>query len=1065
MKIKFLLSLAIIALVIIISCDTHEFTSPFDSDYWSGKEITPPATLTKTDLEIDKVRLNWTLSVNDYPEGYKFRIDKKIGSGAWKEKYLLVKPDQLSLTDTAEINQTLNYRIYISYDENISEPKELSYVNTFPAPTNLTTQQVTITNAKIMWNDNSKGEEKFTIERKISTVSEYQMIKEIEGDNLTTKFYNDTTVAPGTEYDYRITAVKGSDKSGSVVKRFLNLFQAPTGLTAIQNNVYTFTLNWTDNSNGEDGFKVERKIDGGAYSVIATVTGTNYVDNTVSKGYETVYYQVRAYKGTTYFSNYSQTNSVVSFPAPSNLSATQTSIISANLSWTDNSTGEDKFEIDRKISTESTYVKIAEVNGSDTATKSWVDNTVIPNLTYDYRVRAIKGLNNSEYVLKTLANTFQSPSGLTAIQNNVYTFTLNWTDNSNGEDGFKVERKIDGGAYSVIATVTGTNYVDNTVSKGYGTVYYQVRAYKGTTYFSNYSQTNLVVSFPAPTNVQIDQVTITSAKITWNDNSLGEDKFVIERKLSSETVYNPIKEITGDNLTTKNWTDTSLTANLTYNYRIKAVKGINESAYLTSSNYYNEFRAPTGLASVQVNPVAATISWNDTYTGEDRYELWRKLTTESDVAYQKVTDVAGSDTETKNYTDASLTPNLNYNYKVRIVDGTAYSSFTTAITHNNPFLAPNGLKAFVIDQTSIKLDWNDNSSMEQGYILQRKDGDAGAWNDIKTLGANTVTWTDTALTLGIRYYYRVYAYYSSYPTSYSNEISATAGVSLFYWIEDTSKVWIKVPEIPANSIVTLSLTKAGSEVPNGDSTFVFFDDGKTDKMPNTGGPTYEKYKYTNNLTFPTNWVLEWSQYVVSRTYATYGAINSIIIGGGFPNLSFAISSNTYARPNNDMNVGVTGGTNFDDIYVPTVGRWEKGIIKKNSSTYYFDFFDPNGVSIASRSTSSTATPTINQIGFRVYRSDYGTWYLNHIQAESCYEIYAANGGNGGPIKTKYKNIFIRNYTQTIPAISTYNNLTYYNIEINNTGGGLLKDFQISINAADIDGVTNEQSLQIYSSTK
>ena len=65
--------------------------------------------------------------------------------------------------------------------------------------------------------------------------------------------------------------------------------------------------------------------------------------------------------------------------------------------------------------------------------------------------------------------------------------TVTWDDNSDDEDGFRVERAIDGNTFVEIATVPAnvTSYVDRDVSLG--TIYwYRIKAYKATAE-SNYS--------------------------------------------------------------------------------------------------------------------------------------------------------------------------------------------------------------------------------------------------------------------------------------------------------------------------------------------------------------------------------------------------------------------------------------------------------------------------------------------------------------------------------------------------------------------------------------------------
>jgi hypothetical protein len=75
--------------------------------------------------------------------------------------------------------------------------------------------------------------------------------------------------------------------------------------------------------------------------------------------------------------------------------------------------------------------------------------------------------------------------------------------------------------------------------------------------------------------------------------------------------------------------------------------------------------------------------------------------------------------------------------------------------------APSGLTLTVVSTTSLLLTWTDNSRDESGFRIYRST-DGTTYTKIKRvgihLGIGTVTWTDTGLTLGTLYYYKVGAY-------------------------------------------------------------------------------------------------------------------------------------------------------------------------------------------------------------------------------------------------------------------------------------------------------------------
>jgi hypothetical protein len=106
--------------------------------------------------------------------------------------------------------------------------------------------------------------------------------------------------------------------------------QTPTSLTGVLVNNQV-NLTWVDNSTNEVGFKVERKLSTGSFSVIytAAANSTSYSDTSVSAG-QTYIYRVNSYNGTGSSANY--TNEItISIPNAVVLPTVQSSAISSLL--------------------------------------------------------------------------------------------------------------------------------------------------------------------------------------------------------------------------------------------------------------------------------------------------------------------------------------------------------------------------------------------------------------------------------------------------------------------------------------------------------------------------------------------------------------------------------------------------------------------------------------------------------------------------------------------------------------------------------------------------------------
>jgi hypothetical protein len=75
----------------------------------------------------------------------------------------------------------------------------------------------------------------------------------------------------------------------------------------------------------------------------------------------------------------------------------------------------------------------------------------------------------------------------------------------------------------------------------------------------------------------------------------------------------------------------------------------------------------------------------------------------------------------------------------------------------------------------IQLTWTDASSNEAGFVIERSVNGPDAWTEYATVGANVTSYTNTGLTPGTTYYYRVKAKGSSCVDSgYTNVANATA---------------------------------------------------------------------------------------------------------------------------------------------------------------------------------------------------------------------------------------------------------------------------------------------------
>ncbi|MDD3628560.1 MAG: fibronectin type III domain-containing protein [Actinomycetota bacterium] len=191
--------------------------------------------------------------------------------------------------------------------------------------------------------------------------------------------------------------------------------------------------------------------------------------------------------------------------------------------------------------------------------------------------------------------------------------------------------------------------------------------------------------------------------------------------------------------------------------------------------------APTGLTAKAAGPFKIDLDWNDNTEDDiEGYKVYRDtvagFTPSNDNFVIKVV--------TSEYTDISLTPSTKYYYRVKAVDTSGNesepsleASATTDAPDTTPPAKPTGLTATATGQTSIELNWNNNTEDDiEGYEIYRSTTGGFTPEDsnfIRKVNSNEYT-DEEGLDAGTKYYYRIKAVDTSGNKSQpSDEASAT----------------------------------------------------------------------------------------------------------------------------------------------------------------------------------------------------------------------------------------------------------------------------------------------------
>jgi titin len=764
-----------------------------ESDYSNVASATtladpPPApgALSASAVSSSQINLAWT---DNSANESGFKIERSLSATSGFAQVATVGANVTTYQDTGLTAGTTYYyrvRAYNSAgDSGYSNTASATTMADPPAaPSGLSASAVSSTQINLAWIDNSANESGFKIERSLSATSGFVQVATV-GANVTT--YQNTGLTASTTYYYRVRAYNSAGDSGySNVASATTLSgppAAPSGLSATAASSSQINLAWTDNSANESGFKIERSLSASSgFAQVATVAAnvTSYGDSGLAAG-TTYYYRVRAYNsaGDSGYSNVASATTLSDPPAaPSGLSATAAGSSQINLAWTDNSANESGFKVERSLSATSGFAQIAIVAANVTA---YQNTGLTAGTTYYYRVRAYNASADSSYSNTASATTLPdppaAPSGLTASAVSSSQINLAWTDNSANESGFKIERSLSvssGFAQIAIVAANVTSYGDSGLAAG-TTYYYRVRAYN-TGGDSGYSNTaSATTSAPAgppaaPTSLTASAVSTSQINLAWADNSTNESGFKVERSLTASSSGFAQIATVGANVTS--YSDSGLSANTTYYYRVRAYNAGGDSGYSNTAAVRTLAplpAAPSSLTATAVSISQINLAWTDNSTDESGFKIERSL---AGGAFGQIATVGANVTT---YSDTGLAMGTAYYYRMRSYNAngsSAYSNIALTCTLETAPAAPSSLTASTVSTSEINLSWMDNASNEDGFYVERSLSVTSGFAEIAALGANVRTYGDAGLAAGTTYYYRVRAHNSGGCSAYSNTASA-----------------------------------------------------------------------------------------------------------------------------------------------------------------------------------------------------------------------------------------------------------------------------------------------------
>ena len=512
--------------------------------------------------------------------------------------------------------------------------------------------------------------------------------------------------------------------------------KSPSGLQATAVSDSEINMTWTSNSDNEDGFKIERKIGDlnheEVYNQVTTVGKGVISYSDTGLNCETIYYYRIKSSNSAGDSDYSNDSYAMTLTcpiiipySPSNPSASVISLSQINISWTDNSDNEIGFNIERRIGTGGTYINVGTLSANIT---NYEDNDVLCETTYYYRIDAFNDAGESLFSNVINATTGScpptapsSPSNLQAYAISFSEIDLSWTDNSDDEDGFKIERRELGGIYSQIDFIAANKIsYQNTNLNCAKTYNYRVRAY------NSIGDSTYSAEVTATTNACIPKVEL------YGSIYIDEDIFSKEATLLGEVINTGAIPVCRINISID-----LIASNQTVLGSLN--RYITGNTLVQNGSYYGDclrpgekvsFKISTTILAAEINHYNYSISWDSNDTEEPKLILTIKdnLNTEQDSYYDAI--YLGEIENTGTISACSL--KVTFVLKDLMGDPNIFSSDINGSTliinsgYNDACIRPGEVRSFkvitdesifTIHEYSYKLNWDEKNISESNVSL------------------------------------------------------------------------------------------------------------------------------------------------------------------------------------------------------------------------------------------------------------------------------------------------------------------------------------------------------------
>lgn len=263
----------------------------------------------------------------------------------------------------------------------------------------------------------------------------------------------------------------------------------------------------------------------------------------------------------------------------------------------------------------------------------------------------------------------------------------------------------------------------------------------------------------APTGLTVNVTYGGSICLQWKPNVPAATVYEIERspngRSGSFIKVGESAAVAGGTLAVGNYCDENLPSNTTYYYQVRGKTGTTFTGYSNTTPGTTKAAPPTPAAPTlsEVTTTDIKVTWNTQFA--TTYELEMQT---GGGAWRVINTQGSGRNSSLSYKITTLSGGVNYCFRVRANDAQEGTSGYSPNACQTTLQAASNVRNFAANangsSNSIKLTW-DRYGKESGITIERRTGQNGAWDKSFNTLADGGEYTDTGLSAGTEYCYRI----------------------------------------------------------------------------------------------------------------------------------------------------------------------------------------------------------------------------------------------------------------------------------------------------------------------